>query len=105
MLVLLLASEVNIFWTEERVETLKRVAKDGGSFADAARQIGHGANRNMVAGKAYRLKIEFSCSYERHRVRCSRGMKKYWDKKSSQEKGAVGVRLRLARIQNETSEP
>jgi GcrA cell cycle regulator len=45
-----------IAWTDERVETLKRLWSDGLSAAQVARALG-GVTRNAVIGKLHRLKL------------------------------------------------
>lgn len=45
-------------WTDERVETLKRLAADGQSASYIAAAIGGGITRNAVIGKAHRLDVQ-----------------------------------------------
>lgn len=42
-------------WTDERVETLKKLWADGLSASECARHLGGGATRNAVIGKVSRL--------------------------------------------------
>jgi GcrA cell cycle regulator len=44
-------------WTEERVDTLKRMHAEGHSASQIAMALGGGATRNAVIGKATRLKL------------------------------------------------
>ncbi|MBB4197152.1 GcrA cell cycle regulator [Rhodoblastus sphagnicola] len=42
-------------WTDERVETLKKMWLDGLSASQIANELGHGVSRNAVIGKVHRL--------------------------------------------------
>ena len=42
-------------WTDDRVETLKKLWLDGHSASQIAKQLGHGVTRNAVIGKVHRL--------------------------------------------------
>jgi GcrA cell cycle regulator len=42
-------------WTEDRVETLSQLWRDGLSASQIARDLGHGITRNAVIGKVHRL--------------------------------------------------
>ena len=42
-------------WTDERVQTLKRLWRDGLSASQIARTLGGGVTRNAVIGKVHRL--------------------------------------------------
>jgi GcrA cell cycle regulator len=42
-------------WTDERVETLKKLWLDGHSASQIAKQLGQGVTRNAVIGKVHRL--------------------------------------------------
>lgn len=44
-------------WTEEAQATLERIAREGGSFSDAAATLG--CTRNMIAGRANRSGVSF----------------------------------------------
>ncbi|KAA0972426.1 GcrA cell cycle regulator [Aureimonas fodinaquatilis] len=44
-------------WTDERIETLKRLWSDGHSASQIANELG-GVSRNAVIGKVHRLKLE-----------------------------------------------
>lgn len=44
-------------WTEERVDTLRRMYAEGCSASQIATALGGGATRNAVIGKATRLKL------------------------------------------------
>lgn len=44
------------FWTEEKVETLKRLLEEGKSFGQCASILG--AGRNMIMGKCHRLGLK-----------------------------------------------
>lgn len=42
-------------WTDERINLLKRMWKEGKSAADIAKTLGKGVTRNAVIGKAHRM--------------------------------------------------
>lgn len=44
-------------WTDERVERMKELWKEGASASEIAREIGGGLSRNAVIGKVKRLKL------------------------------------------------
>ena len=44
-------------WTEERIERLKKMWKDGATASQIADELG-GVSRNAVIGKAHRLGLE-----------------------------------------------
>ena len=44
-------------WTDERVETLKRMWAEGQSASQIAKELG-GVTRNAVIGKAHRLGLQ-----------------------------------------------
>lgn len=44
-------------WTDERVETLKKLWMEGLSASQIAGQLGQGVTRNAVIGKVHRLKL------------------------------------------------
>lgn len=44
-------------WTEERVETLKKLWMEGLSASQIAGELGQGVTRNAVIGKVHRLKL------------------------------------------------
>ncbi|MCZ4346989.1 GcrA family cell cycle regulator [Devosia neptuniae] len=44
-------------WTDERVETLKKLWMEGLSASQIAGQLGEGVTRNAVIGKVHRLKL------------------------------------------------
>ena len=44
-------------WTDERIETLKRLWSEGHSASQIAGELG-GVSRNAVIGKVHRLKLE-----------------------------------------------
>lgn len=44
-------------WTNQKMRTLRRVARDGGSYADAAKRIGK--SRAAISGMAVRNGIKF----------------------------------------------
>jgi GcrA cell cycle regulator len=44
-------------WTDERVETLKRLWMEGFSASQIAGELGNGITRNAVIGKVHRLKL------------------------------------------------
>lgn len=44
-------------WTDERVETLKKLWMDGLSASQIAAELGEGVTRNAVIGKVHRLKL------------------------------------------------
>ena len=48
--------ETDVSWTDERVETLKKLWADGLSASQIAAQLG-GVSRNAVIGKVHRLKL------------------------------------------------
>lgn len=45
-------------WTDQMIKTLRRVARDGGSYADAAKEIGK--SRAAISGMAVRTGIKFN---------------------------------------------
>lgn len=45
------------YWTDERVETAKRMRADGYSASQIARALGGGVTRNATLGKLYRLGV------------------------------------------------
>lgn len=44
-------------WTEQQIQTLKKMWGNGYSASDIARSLGSGVTRNAVIGKAHRLKL------------------------------------------------
>ena len=42
-------------WTDERINTLKKMWKEGKSAAEIAKALGKGVTRNAVIGKAHRM--------------------------------------------------
>jgi GcrA cell cycle regulator len=44
-----------ISWTDDRINLLKRMWKEGKSAADIAKSLGKGVTRNAVIGKAHRM--------------------------------------------------
>jgi GcrA cell cycle regulator len=46
------------FWTDDRVETLRRMWSEGASARDIGTAIHRSCTRNMVIGKAHRLGLE-----------------------------------------------
>jgi GcrA cell cycle regulator len=44
-----------MFWTEERIEDLRRLWAQGLSASQIAKRLGSGVSRNAVIGKAHRL--------------------------------------------------
>jgi len=44
-------------WTDDRVETLKKLWADGLSASQIAREMGEGVTRNAIIGKVHRLKL------------------------------------------------
>ena len=42
-------------WTDERINTLKKMWKEGKSAAEIAKTLGKGVTRNAVIGKAHRM--------------------------------------------------
>ncbi|MGE0109193.1 MAG: GcrA family cell cycle regulator [Bdellovibrionales bacterium] len=44
-------------WTEQQVQTLKKMWGNGYSASDIAKNLGNGVTRNAVIGKAHRLKL------------------------------------------------
>ncbi len=51
------ASQEKMPWTEERVETLKKLWADGLSASQIAARLGMGVTRNAVIGKVHRLNL------------------------------------------------
>ena len=47
------------FWTDDRIEILKRAVAEGFSCSEIAAHLGNGCTRNGVIGKATRLKLEW----------------------------------------------
>jgi GcrA cell cycle regulator len=48
-------TEIGMSWTDERVETLRKLWQDGMSASQIAAELGHGISRNAVIGKVHRL--------------------------------------------------
>ena len=44
-------------WTDDRVETLKKLWAEGLSASQIAREMGEGVTRNAIIGKVHRLKL------------------------------------------------
>ncbi len=44
-------------WTEDRVETLKKLWTEGLSASQIAKEMGEGVTRNAIIGKVHRLKL------------------------------------------------
>ncbi len=44
-------------WTDERVETLKKLWTEGLSASQIAKEMGEGVTRNAIIGKVHRLKL------------------------------------------------
>lgn len=49
-------------WTEQQIQTLKKMWGNGYSASDIARSLGGGVTRNAVIGKAHRLKLSVGAS-------------------------------------------
>ncbi len=49
-------------WTEQQIQTLKKMWGNGYSASDIARSLGGGVTRNAVIGKAHRLKLSVGVS-------------------------------------------
>lgn len=49
-------------WTEQQVQTLKKMWGNGYSASDIAKNLGGGVTRNAVIGKAHRLKLSASAA-------------------------------------------
>ena len=45
------------FWTDKRIEQLKKLYEEGLSCGEIARRFGNGCSRNAVIGKVHRLKL------------------------------------------------
>jgi len=52
-------------WTEQQIETLKKMWGNGYSANDIAKNLGGGVTRNAVIGKAHRLKLSASADSAR----------------------------------------
>lgn len=50
-------------WTDDRVALLKRIARLGGSYSDAARALD--LTRAAIAGKSHREGVSFRCELTR----------------------------------------
>lgn len=55
-------------WTEQQIETLKRMWGNGYSANDIAKNLGGGVTRNAVIGKAHRLKLSAGAAAARSSV-------------------------------------
>ncbi len=55
-------------WTEQQIETLKKMWGNGYSANDIAKNLGGGVTRNAVIGKAHRLKLSAGASAARGSV-------------------------------------
>lgn len=69
-------NKTNGFWTDEKLNDLKYLAKSGKSFSEAAEALN--TTRNAVAGKALREGIKFNCPEEVRVARYSKAIEKYW---------------------------
>jgi len=49
-------------WTEQQIQTLKKMWGNGYSASDIAKSLGGGVTRNAVIGKAHRLKLSVSAA-------------------------------------------
>lgn len=49
--------QIGLGWSDDRVETLKRLWKEGYSASQIAAELGGGISRNGVIGKVHRLKL------------------------------------------------
>jgi len=52
-------------WTDQQIETLKKMWGNGYSANDIAKNLGGGVTRNAVIGKAHRLKLSASAAASR----------------------------------------
>jgi len=52
-------------WTEQQVQTLKKMWGNGYSASDIAKNLGGGVTRNAVIGKAHRLKLSAAAGMSR----------------------------------------
>jgi GcrA cell cycle regulator len=52
-------------WTEEQIQTLRKMWGNGYSASDIAKNLGGGVTRNAVIGKAHRLKLSASAGISR----------------------------------------
>jgi GcrA cell cycle regulator len=52
-------------WTEQQIQSLKKMWGNGFSANDIAKQLGGGLTRNAVIGKAHRLKLSVPTSMKR----------------------------------------
>ena len=52
-------------WTEQQIQTLKKMWGNGHSASDIAKYLGGGVTRNAVIGKAHRLKLSASAAAAR----------------------------------------
>lgn len=59
------------FWTDERVEKLKRMAREGLSASKIAERFGGGCTRNAVIGKIFRMGLMWADSSPKARARKS----------------------------------
>ncbi|MGE4352395.1 MAG: GcrA family cell cycle regulator, partial [Bdellovibrionales bacterium] len=58
----------NMAWTEQQIETLKKMWGNGYSANDIAKNLGGGVTRNAVIGKAHRLKLSAGAASSRSNV-------------------------------------
>lgn len=82
----------DMFWTDEKLTQLRRLAYMGKSFSEAAEILG--TTRNAVAGKAHRNGIGFFCSGEKHRVATKAAVQLSWDRASPERRTAASDRAR-----------
>lgn len=52
-------------WTEQQIQTLKKMWGNGFSASDIAKSLGGGITRNAVIGKAHRLKLSVGAGAQR----------------------------------------
>lgn len=64
------------FWTTAKIEVLRGWATAGGSYTDAAEELG--CSRCAVAGKAHREGIRFSAHPKAFNERISKAKRAYW---------------------------
>jgi hypothetical protein len=78
-------------WTQERVDTMRRMAAEGASYGMVAEVLK--VTRNAVAGKAGREGIAFSCPYDVARKRLSDAVQKAWDRDNGTRREMARARL------------
>lgn len=82
-------------WTPEADQVLRRIAREGGSFTDAAAQLGCG--RNAVAGRSRRQGIPFVSAERGRAEKVSDGIRRTWTDPVVRENRLSGMRNAVLR--------